>query len=303
MSNNRGDLRQAWFDLGVRAFTAARPGAPNVYCCPLCIHGFNTRHIDMLSIEDVPPQSIGGKPLLLTCRKCNNTCGTELDCHIKAGRDLQEILEGTRETRGRLRVGENRATVKGTIFGDSNILREVNRKSNPLERDAVRSFFKNLVTTEAIGQEFHFEFSMKYDEWRERIAWLRVAYLYLFALLGYTFVLRDALNPIREQFRRPDEKLVPQIIKVMTEPIPDNCMVSISCPTELRSFGVKLHRWMFFFPGLVDSDSFYERLSALPEKGMISVTGQPLEFPTEPKFLCDLNPDIRTYLAHRQAGE
>jgi hypothetical protein len=289
--------------LGVRAFVTARPGAPEVYPCPLCVRGFNTACLSVLSFEDVPPKSVGGKPLLLTCRQCNNTHGSDLDLHIKAGRDLGEIVEGKRETWGRLRIGENRIAVKGTLFADNNTLTEMAGKSNPAERDAVRSHFESLAGSDATGSEFHLEFSLKYDEWRERVAWLRVAYLYLSALLGYTFVLREVLNPVRDQFRRPDEKIVPQIIKTMVDPIPEDCIVSISRPAEVRSFAVKLHRWMFFFPGFVDADSFYSRLAGLPEKGGLSVTGKRLDFPTGPKYLCDFNPELARYLGLQQSGD
>jgi hypothetical protein len=301
VTRSTDNRRQEWFDRGVQAFTAARPGAPSLYCCPLCIRGFHTVHPDVLSLEDVPPRSIGGKPLLLTCRECNNKHGTDLDSHMKAGRDLEQILEGAQETWGRLRVGGDRMTVKGTI-GETYALAEMAGKSNPPERNAVEAYLDRLTTADAAGTEFHFEFSLRHDEWRERVAWLRVAYLYLTALLGYTFVLREVMNPIREQFFRPDEQLVPKIIKTMVDPIPPDCIVSVSLPVELRSFVVKLQRWMFFFPGFINSDSFYDRLAALPEKGRLSVTGKQLVFPTEPMFLCDFDPEFAKYLAAGQAG-
>jgi len=131
---------------------------------------------------------------------------------------------------------------------------------------------------------------------------MRVDYLYLTALLCYTFVLREVMNPIREQFFRPDEQLVAEIIKTMLDPIPQDCIVSVSLPVKLRSFAVRLQRWMFFFPGFIESDSFYDRLAALPEKGRLSVTGKQLVFPTEPMFLCDFDPEFAKYLAADQAG-
>lgn len=303
MSEVTDDRRRRWFDMGVQAFGAARPGAPDVYPCPLCARGFNTPHPSVLSFEDVPPKSVGGKPLLLTCRQCNNKHGSDLDSHIQAGRNLREIVEGKRETWGRLRVGEDRMTVKGTVFAEDNALEEMSGKSNPAERDAVESFVESQAGKDAIGSELHFEFSIKHNEWKERVAWLRVAYLYLSALLGYTFVLREVLNPIRDQFRRPDEKLVPQLIKTMVDPIPEDCIVSISRPSELVSFAVKLQRWTFFFPGFVDTDSFYSRLAELPERGELSVSGKRLDFPTEPKYLCDFHPELARYLALQQSGE
>ncbi|HQZ71169.1 MAG TPA: hypothetical protein PK826_07580 [Anaerolineae bacterium] len=298
---SKATRRQEWFDRGVQALVSARPGAPSLYCCPLCIRGFDTAN-PHLSLEDVPPKNAGGRPLLLTCKKCNNTHGSGLDHHIKAGRELQEILEGTREIRGYIRSGDKRMAVKGTVFGENNALRELEGKSNPPERNAVEESFKSLVGTNAMSQEIHVEFSLKYNEWRERVAWLRVAYLYLTAYLGYTFVLRDVMNPIREQLDHPDEKRVPQVIKKLIGPIPEDCMVSVSSPAELRSFAVKLKRWIFFFPGFVDTDSFYERLAMLPEKGMLSVSGGRLELPSEPMFLCDFHLDYAQYLAFEQAG-
>jgi len=95
VSRNSDNRRQEWFARGVQAFTAARLGAPSLYCCPLCIRGFPTVRPNGLSLEDVPPRSIGGKPLLLTCTECNNKHGTDVDSHIKVGRDLEQMLEGT----------------------------------------------------------------------------------------------------------------------------------------------------------------------------------------------------------------
>jgi len=301
MSRN-DDRRLKWYERGVRALVAARPTAPQVYCCPLCLRGFDAAHLDLLSIEDVPPRSVGGKPLLLTCRECNNRHGTELDAHIKAGRDLGEVLAGSRETFGRLRVGDERMAVKGTVFGERNELSEMIGKSHPAERDAVQGFFEGLAGGDATGCEFQFEFSMRHDEWRERVGWLRVAYLYLFALLGHTFVLREVMNPIRTQFQRPDEKLVPQIIKTMVEPVAEPRMVSVSRPHDLRSFVVQLERWTFFFPGFVGEDSFCERLAALPERGELSLTGQQLTVPREPVFAGDFHPDVIRLLALGQRG-
>jgi hypothetical protein len=294
------EKRQQWFDRGVKALAAARPTAPRVYCCPLCLRGFDLAHMDLLSIEDVPPRSVGGRPLLLTCKQCNNRHGTELDAHIKAGRDLGEILQGSRETWGRLRVGDDRMAVKGTVFGESNELREVAGKSCPAEREAVERFFHGLAGTDATGSEFHFEFAIRHDEWRERVGWLRVAYLYLSALLGHAFVLREVMHPIRDQFQRPDEELVPQIIKTMADPVCEDRIVSVSQPNDLRSFVVQLRRWTFFFPGFVGEDSFYDRLTALPEKGELLLTGNPLAMPREPVYECDFHPEFARLLALHQ---
>lgn len=52
----------------------------------------------VVTIEDVPPKSIGGRPLVLTCRWCNHRSGQLLDANIRIGRDLNEVAEGKRDT-------------------------------------------------------------------------------------------------------------------------------------------------------------------------------------------------------------
>jgi hypothetical protein len=45
----------------------------------------------VLTAEHVPPQSFGGRELLLTCKKCNNDAGTLLDAHARHKEDLAEV--------------------------------------------------------------------------------------------------------------------------------------------------------------------------------------------------------------------
>jgi hypothetical protein len=46
----------------------------------------------VLTAEHVPPQSFGGRELLLTCKKCNNEAGTLLDAHARHKEDLAEVM-------------------------------------------------------------------------------------------------------------------------------------------------------------------------------------------------------------------
>jgi hypothetical protein len=41
-----------------------------------------------LTLEDIPPRSLGGKPIILTCKSCNNTIGHKIDYHL-----LDRMLE------------------------------------------------------------------------------------------------------------------------------------------------------------------------------------------------------------------
>lgn len=55
-----------------------------MYICPLCLFGYSKAALDQtspnpLTLEDVPPKSVGGRPILLTCKHCNNQAGRKHD--------------------------------------------------------------------------------------------------------------------------------------------------------------------------------------------------------------------------------
>ncbi len=58
-----------------------------VYACPLCLRFFGERHLvnqeeNFLTIEHIPPESLGGKKGVLTCKECNSTHGHKLDSQL-----------------------------------------------------------------------------------------------------------------------------------------------------------------------------------------------------------------------------
>lgn len=55
-----------------------------IYICPLCLDGFKKESLiqddqNPLTIEDLPPESVGGKPRILTCKDCNSKSGHKFD--------------------------------------------------------------------------------------------------------------------------------------------------------------------------------------------------------------------------------
>ena len=53
------------------------------YLCPLCMKSFTEQEVrTILTEEDVPQASLGGRRVTLTCRQCNSTCGSEIDVHL-----------------------------------------------------------------------------------------------------------------------------------------------------------------------------------------------------------------------------
>jgi hypothetical protein len=51
-------------------------GYPHEYGCPLCLRLFRRDQIDQLSLDHVPPKSVGSKLKVLTCKTCNSVALT-----------------------------------------------------------------------------------------------------------------------------------------------------------------------------------------------------------------------------------
>lgn len=64
----------------------------DVYICPLCLHLYAIAH-EALTLEHVPPESVGGKPILVTCKTCNNTQGADLDVYLTNELEISHNLK------------------------------------------------------------------------------------------------------------------------------------------------------------------------------------------------------------------
>ncbi len=62
------------FDRFSRSLAATVPGMTDTFRCPLCWRDFDQGSLKSgaLSREHVPPRSLGGWLVTLTCKKCNN---------------------------------------------------------------------------------------------------------------------------------------------------------------------------------------------------------------------------------------
>lgn len=89
---------ERWFDRGADSFARLAPKAPaRIYVCPLCGNGYSREAIaeKVITIEHVPPEALGGKPLCLTCRDCNNNAGRGVDAHMHRRETVWAMMRGT----------------------------------------------------------------------------------------------------------------------------------------------------------------------------------------------------------------
>src|SRR5918993_3412934 len=75
-----GAVKERWFRRGAFALGMHFPAASGKgYGCPICLRA--SLHVASFTVEDVPLRKVGGRPLVLTCYRCNNDAGHQLDAH------------------------------------------------------------------------------------------------------------------------------------------------------------------------------------------------------------------------------
>jgi hypothetical protein len=291
MPTNKSLKRLQWFNYGVEALIRARPAAPRVYGCPICLRGFDDPNA--MTLEHIPPGSIGGRQLVLTCKDCNNRSGTMLDAHIRTGLDLREIAQGKQDIWIKLNQFGYTITAKVLLEHGKIHISGVPEKSHP---EAHRSLFAKMNEVAETGStDWGFSIDLpkiRHDPWRAAVGWLRVAYLYAFAALGYNFILRPELNIIREQLQRPENRVAPHAIQRIRNPDSEDGLSFVYSPKELRGVVVRLGVYLFFFPAFVEASTFYERLSAYISIGkQPTLSGTHVDLPRRPLFAFDYHPD------------
>lgn len=91
MSSSTAAKRERWYQMGAAAASPYLPPGFSGYVCPICLraYGEDALKLGYLTLEHVPPRKLGGRPIVLTCWKCNNSA-SQSDSHA---RNLEDILE------------------------------------------------------------------------------------------------------------------------------------------------------------------------------------------------------------------
>ncbi len=273
------ETKARWFQRGAAALASILPARAGVgYACPLCLRA--STDMRLFTAEDVPPRRVGGKPLVLTCKNCNDYGGHQLDWHWGNSLDVSGFLDGDlREPRtARFHCGDATTTVTITSVGRNVDVRVVDRASDKRavadQQQVFRSYQQENPPT--LRLEFH---KSRFSERRLRASVLRAAYLMGFALTGYRFL--GLWNPIREHIRSPDERRLPRLVIHGGEHSTNRRVLAVVRePADCASILVGVGRWTALMP-LTTGSRLFEPLLA-PESYNFRATE--LEWPTEPTF-------------------
>lgn len=181
------------------------------YICPICLDHFSVADLNQslsnpLTLEDAPPKSLGGKANVLTCKSCNNKCGTDVDYHLsqqmteldkrefRPGMEFAAEFENEGKTvQGRIKVG---------IDGTFKVL-HIEKNNNP-------KTLGDYVSTTRSGSGVQIKYKKtNVEPHKIQLALLKTAYLLVFQKYGYAFILNPIYNRVREQLRNPDRLIYP----------------------------------------------------------------------------------------------
>jgi hypothetical protein len=225
-----------------------KPNFTKGYLCPLCFNVFFEEDLqsnleNFLTLEDIPPKSLGGKPRALTCKKCNSKSGHDLDVHLLNNLldiDVNSFLPNSKSN-AVFELSGNK--VNGTIEIEEDGKMKLNlqtNRSNPIEANKFISDFSPSKTlynpffhrNEALengfqSPTFNLKFKNNFNERRAEIALLRIAYLIGFSSFGNGFLINPGLYKVREQILKPDENILPKVF-----------LIKYDFPTELEGINI-----------------------------------------------------------------
>jgi hypothetical protein len=185
------------------------------YICPICLIQFDKSSLALnqpifLTYEDVPPKSLGGKPNILTCNKCNNTCGSQVDVHLQG--QLKKVYQSQFPPKSKLPVtiNQNGLELKGTISTNDRTSMSFfvsNKNNDPKKIDqfniALNLDPKNKIVSAKVIEP------KKVDLDRIPVALLKINYLLAFEKFGYLFILDNRYDLIRKQILEPNYRMYP----------------------------------------------------------------------------------------------
>ncbi|MCW2922399.1 MAG: hypothetical protein JWL76_2273 [Thermoleophilia bacterium] len=273
------------------------------FVCPQCLNAISLEAIaedpGCVSIEHVPPQSVRGRALVLTCRRCNNTAGHELETHLAKA---DAVARGEEPVGvGYLHLDGMRLPVRECLDQDSGIRLDVNLGvGRPNDRARIRKLIDDAM---AAGGEPAITGSYRPGPRRwslacANVARLRTAYLYAFAQYGYSYVIDRRLDIVRETIIEHAHKGIPASMIVDIDDVDtENKLIEVVEPKAYRCLAVRIGDAAIFLPAPrpLSREGIYSVTQRLAKRGRGFAwrQGRIIDLPTRQVFAHDTTERIR----------
>jgi hypothetical protein len=183
------------------------------YICPICLDKFTKEDLDQkkdnpLSLEDAPPKSLGGSQIVLTCERCNNGMGKDIDWHLTERlneMDFNDQIVGA-EQKGTFSL--NNITVNGKIIVEENGIHKAYLSKKNNNPQTLEEYIK-LISVKGIKKPYWSPTPTRVNQKKLQIAIIKNAYLLMFERFGYAFLFDKEYDRIREQLLNPESDIYP----------------------------------------------------------------------------------------------
>lgn len=288
--SKKSSKRTQLFDYYLNAFRQIYPKPTDEFLCVLCwkhwINRADAESGESVSLEHVPPDSVGGVELCLTCTRCNNTFGSVAESEVKKADKISQAFDGDTKSDGVYGKLDD-VPAKFSWGKETGFLFEILSDHPPHK--------EQLENNVRLGRETKFTFGM-YRPQLERVGRVKSAYLAMFAKFGFSYASDIRLDAIRYQLQAPRKNRVD--VPVMGLPQSEhaaNSIVIIQKPFSAALVTVSgvtvLLPWVFP-DSLADSDLYKKLASTYSQGEKVKLTGNAVRWPSQPECLIDLHPDV-----------
>ena len=256
-----------------------------LYICPLCSNGFTKELVEQdydnpLTIEDLPPKSVGGNPKILTCKRCNNKSGYSQDKLIIETLRTESFLKKVPASNinSIIKINKGKGFRAITEIGEKGEIRFVLKtKNNPILRNQVKDLQKEWE-----GSTVNFNFSSPNIKKFEK-SLIRIGLLLSFYYLGNRILFEENYHKIRKFVTDPKSDKLPHNGVII---LPDNAKINEGLhiliePTKYRAYFVvfkikyktltKIIGFPFPGPGTSGWEN-YSNFSEMTEKSDVELT-------------------------------
>ncbi len=186
------------FDVYNKSLTVFQSNIGEAFVCPICLQKFGREAVESrsLTVEHVPPRSIGSSITTLTCRECNNSIGNRLQNQMKNYVTEKEFLAGIVPDKGI----PAQAEVDG--FSWSFVIRQVPGKGRVTGFSLLSHLPRRMEPSdfgEFAGKRAQLSLRLRSSPDVVNAAYLHSAYLVLFHYMGYPYIMQRVLAPVREK--------------------------------------------------------------------------------------------------------
>ena len=290
MAKKNGNRKNTLWEAGAEAFVHLNLDVPHYgYVCPLCVRLFRKSEIDLLSIDHVPPKSVGGKKLMLTCRDCNSHAGHSIENHLANLQKIQDFNSGKCFLPQKLTTDKVKDLNVEVRMSRDGVRVAALPQNNPPGK--TKLWGQELEHRYQTGQgipDLQLAISLpRADPQKVAIAWLKAGFLAAFSVFGYRYALSRELKLVRDQIRHPEKKL----ITAFGQPF-DNADISareivvVTEPDWLKGIAVQIGSCLVFLPYTESADTFFAKL-AMQSGRKAEIKGFSYGWPSKPQFLWD----------------